>query len=167
MLLISPYSRRSTTETISPATPQPREPAPFRPRRRMRRESRRTFTLGELPERRQRSCCWPSIASIRLHCTAHPSHRPTTDCGSASDSGWTDFFSSHPPPPQFPLPTDEGVPRTDTLTPPTTRDEVPAPTVYSERRPNQRPNQEYRPPRPNSTSSMRLCWYAKLPPRQI
>ena len=30
-----------------------------------------------------------------------------------------------------------------------------------------RPNQEYRPPRPNSTSSMRLCWYAKLPPRQI
>ena len=30
-----------------------------------------------------------------------------------------------------------------------------------------RPNQEYRPPRPNSTSSMRRCWYAKLPPRQI
>jgi len=32
-------------------------------------------------------------------------------------------FSTHPPPPQLPLPSDEGVPRTDTLTPPSTRDE--------------------------------------------
>ena len=32
-------------------------------------------------------------------------------------------ISTHPPPPQLPLPSDEGVPRTDTLTPPATRDE--------------------------------------------
>ena len=43
---------------------QPCEPAPFRSRRRMRRENRRT--LGERPERRRRSCCWPSAAPTRL-----------------------------------------------------------------------------------------------------
>ena len=34
-----------------------------------------------------------------------------------------EIFSTHPPPPQLPFPSDEGVPRTDTLTPPATRDE--------------------------------------------
>ena len=34
-----------------------------------------------------------------------------------------EIFSTHPPPPQLPLPSDEGVPRTDTITPPATRDE--------------------------------------------
>ena len=85
----------------------------------MRRESRRT--LGELPESRQRSCCWPSIASSRLPPTRAIVHPPTVALP-LTPAG-LNFFSSHPPPPQLPLPTDEGVPRTDTLTPPTTRDE--------------------------------------------
>ena len=85
----------------------------------MRRESRRT--LGELPESRQRSCCWPSIASIRLPPTRAIVQPPTVALP-LTPAG-LNFFSSHPPPPQLPLPTDEGVPRTDTLTPPTTRDE--------------------------------------------